>query len=244
MLSRNLNLPDAFGETIDRSLAGNPASLAFADEFLAHLDRNSSGTGVADGDPVCVLDVGTGFARIPIEICMRRGGIGFTAVDRATRALQTARRNVEQAGMSRVIRIEQAEAISLPYATASFDAVISSSLLHHVSNRLDALREMTRVLRPGGLLLVRDTLRASDAGQIAQILSRNNDSANDNSRQVFQNAFHAMLNIDEARELSLAAGLPARSVRQAGPRHWMLEFRLPRISDLTHLNEFPSARAG
>ena len=85
---------------------------------------------------------------------------------------------------------------------------------------------MVRVLRPGGLLLVRDTLRGSDAGQIAHILSRGSCDNYAAQRAVFDRAFQAMLNIDEARDLALAVGLTRECVRQSGPRHWMLEFRL------------------
>ena len=234
MLCRNLNgdLRDASGETVARELIGEFATNSFADEFLAQLDlissgtRGSSSTRAAAGDYFHVLDVGTGTARIPIEICTRRGDILCTAVDRATRALQTARRNVQQAGLNCAIRIEKADANSLPFANASFDGVISSSLLHHVANRHGVLTEMVRVLRPGGLLFVRDTLRGSDAGQIAHILSRGSCDNHAAQRAVFDSAFHAMLNIDEARDLALTAGLPRECVRQSGPRHWMLEFRL------------------
>jgi hypothetical protein len=90
---------------------------------------------------------------------------------------------------------------------------------------------MARVVRPGGLLLIRDTLRGSDAGQIAQILSRNTSGTHPAPR-VFHNAFHALLNIEEARDLALAAGFPAASVRQAGRRHWMLRFRRQHISEM------------
>lgn len=219
---------DASGETLDMNLRDDAASRSFAAEFLACLNRNDIGTGSTASDPIRVLDVGTGTARIPITICQRQGGIACTAVDRAARALETARRNVLQAGLSRAIHIVQAEAASLPCESASFDAVISGSLLHHVSNRLGVLQEMQRVLRPGGLLFIRDTIRGSDAGQIARILSRGSGSSPGTQQIGFTRTVHAMLSVDEARRLALAAGLPAKCVRQAGPRHWVLEFKLNR----------------
>ena len=52
--------------------------------------------------------------------------------------------------------VRQSDVCHLPFADASFDAVISSSVIYHqwVSDVDVALREMHRVLRPGGLLLV------------------------------------------------------------------------------------------
>lgn len=53
---------------------------------------------------------------------------------------------------------QTASAQALPYADASFDVVISSLAIHHLppDDRLTALREMRRVLRPGGRLLIVD----------------------------------------------------------------------------------------
>ena len=47
----------------------------------------------------------------------------------------------------------------MTFADASFDAVMSNSIVHHIPKPDDALAEMLRVLRPGGFLFVRDLLR-------------------------------------------------------------------------------------
>lgn len=53
----------------------------------------------------------------------------------------------------------RANAQRLPYVTAGFDAVISFNTLHHVPDWQAALGEAKRVLRPGGRLLLLETLR-------------------------------------------------------------------------------------
>ncbi|HVU74561.1 MAG TPA: class I SAM-dependent methyltransferase [Mycobacteriales bacterium] len=55
-------------------------------------------------------------------------------------------------------RVQQADAIGLPFADASFDVVLSFIMLHHVVDWSDALAEAVRVLRPGGRLLGYDLL--------------------------------------------------------------------------------------
>lgn len=215
--------------TMNRSLpVGDlPAAFtgnSFTDDFLAQLDLTDSAAPAAAGDCIRVLDVGTGTARIPIEICRRHGDIRITAVERAARAAQTARRNVERAGLTFGIRIEQADALSLPFADGSFGAVISNSLLHHVPDQAGVLREMTRVLSPGGLLFIRDTLQGADSRQIAEVLATSRETGA-RRQAVFETAFGAMLTIDGARDLAVCAGLPPESVYQSGTRHWMLAFR-------------------
>jgi len=54
---------------------------------------------------------------------------------------------------SELISFHQGDAIKLPLADNSFDVVTCQTLLMHLSQPMDALREMLRILRPGGLLI-------------------------------------------------------------------------------------------
>jgi SAM-dependent methyltransferase len=58
------------------------------------------------------------------------------------------------------MRFEVADAYALPFEAGEFDVVFSHALLEHLARPLDALAEMHRVLRPGGLV----ALRAPDWG--------------------------------------------------------------------------------
>jgi SAM-dependent methyltransferase len=178
--------------------------------------------------PLRVLDVGTGTARIPIEICRRRRGIKMTAVDRGIGILRRAQCRVARAGLEDVVRIDQADAGALPYAGGAFDAVISNGLVHHVADRTAVLREMVRVLRPGGMLFVRDSLPRSDAETIAGILQRSCRDRDALLRSNFRSRFQGALTMTETRILVSAAGLPIEWLRPIGPRHWLLAGRVGR----------------
>jgi SAM-dependent methyltransferase len=100
---------------------------------------------------------------------------------------------------------------------------MSNSLIHHLPRRREALSEMIRVLRPGGLLFVRDSLPHADAAVIVATLSR---IAGDRGSRGDDERLPNPLSLGDARRLVAEAGIPADWVRCCGPRHWQLCGRL------------------
>src|SRR5262245_47224356 len=76
----------------------------------------------ADNHRFRPLDLGTGTAQIPIELCRRADWIDVLAVDAAAHMLQLARRNIGIAGLSNRIAVQQADAKRLPFVDREFDA--------------------------------------------------------------------------------------------------------------------------
>ncbi|MEU4130103.1 class I SAM-dependent methyltransferase [Streptomyces wuyuanensis] len=96
-----------------------------------------------------VLDAGCGTGRA-LPLLRRAVGPGGTVVgaDLTLEMLQAAAR----AGRDRDAALLQADASRLPLRTASMDAVFASGLIAHLPNPADDLRELARVVRPGGRL--------------------------------------------------------------------------------------------
>jgi ubiquinone/menaquinone biosynthesis C-methylase UbiE len=93
-----------------------------------------------------ILDVGCGTGSILKKLGNLEKNVG---VDLAAEAISFC----QERGLNNV---QQADVSALPFSDASFDAVICSSVLYHewVKDVGEAVREMRRVLRPGGLLLL------------------------------------------------------------------------------------------
>ena len=126
----------------------------FVDDFLAFARANGFGARLADqNQSLHLLDVGTGTALIPIELCSRRIACQIIAIDLAAEMLKLADLNIAQANLASSIQTARIDAKQMPYATGAFDAVISNSIVHHIPEPSAVFAEMARVLQHGGLLL-------------------------------------------------------------------------------------------
>lgn len=94
-----------------------------------------------------VLDVATGTGLVAVELA--RSGCSVVGVDQSPEMLAAARRRFAGAADGRVELIE-AEAEELPFASASFDALTFTYLLRYVDDPATTIRELARVVRPGG----------------------------------------------------------------------------------------------
>ena len=106
-----------------------------------------------------VLDLGCGTATLTILIKQIHPDAEVIGLDGDSRILEIARKKA--AKVSAEITLHQAMAFQLPYAENSFDRVLSSLVLHHltVDNKRRTLAEVRRVLEPQGELHVADFRR-------------------------------------------------------------------------------------
>ena len=97
-----------------------------------------------------VLEVGIG-AGTDFVNWVRAGAVA-TGIDLTERAVELTRERLDLEGLSAEVRVADAEA--LPFPDASFDIVYSYGVLHHTPDTARAVREIHRVLKPGGIALV------------------------------------------------------------------------------------------
>jgi ubiquinone/menaquinone biosynthesis C-methylase UbiE len=167
-----------------------------------------------------VLDVGTGTAQIPIELCRRHQKVQIVAVDLAEHMLQVGGDNVRKAGFADRIRLERQDAKHLPYLDHSFAAVISNSIVHHIPEPGKVLAEMVRINRPGGLLFVRDLMRPASGVIVRRLVSTYAGDANAHQQKMFEESLRAALSLEEIRALVSAMHFDPATVQQTTDRHW------------------------
>jgi ubiquinone/menaquinone biosynthesis C-methylase UbiE len=99
-----------------------------------------------------VLEVGRGSGVFLPALAQAVGKAGrVVGVDLAEPFFTQAQQRMGSAGLAGVVSVQRADACRLPFADASFDAVHCERVLMHLDDPDLALREMARVLRPGGV---------------------------------------------------------------------------------------------
>jgi SAM-dependent methyltransferase len=106
-------------------------------------------------DAARVLDIGCGPGTITADLAARVPGGEVVAIDAAADVVELARQEAARRGQSNV-RCETGDAYQLAFGDASFDVVHAHQVLQHLARPVDALAEMRRVCRPGGVIAARD----------------------------------------------------------------------------------------
>lgn len=199
---------------------------AFVDDLLLLWSSTSLASRLSsESHSLNLLDVGTGTALIPIELCSRGVVVQVTAIDLAVEMLKLAEHNVTRAELSHCISVKRVDAKQMPYADGSFDVVMSNSIVHHIPEPRSVFAEMFRVLRPDGVLFVRDLLRPETDKQLNDLVMTYAGRENAHSQQMFRDSLHAALTLDEVRDMIAPHGLLASAVAQTSDRHWTLAWR-------------------
>ena len=167
-----------------------------------------------------ILDVGTGTAQIPVELCRHSEDCRIIAIDMAVYMLDLARFNIEVDGFTQRIFLQQIDAKDMLFESEMFDSVISNSIIHHIPEPLAVLVESIRVTRPGGLLFFRDLLRPETEEEVAQLVSTYAGDENEHQRQMFDDSLRAALSLSEIRAMVSSLGFEAETVQATSDRHW------------------------
>ena len=174
-----------------------------------------------------ILDLGTGTARIPVELCVQVPSVRVMASDASTQMLELARYNIEIHHMLDRIQLHRGDAKKLVFGREFFDAVISNSLVHHLPECESFFAESLRVLRPSGVLFVRDLLRPESKQEVERLVAMHAGTENERSQQLFRQSLEAALTIQELAELLSRFGIESSCIRQSSDRHWTVAYRKP-----------------
>jgi len=125
----------------------------------------------ANPGPKKILEVGAGTGLLASEVAHAFPEQALTVSELSPQYLQQAKARLQSAARVDFI---QAQAEDLPFKDASYDILYSAFVFHELPRavREQALREFHRVLKPGGKLIILDSIQASDVPEYAWALER------------------------------------------------------------------------
>lgn len=96
-----------------------------------------------------ILDAGCGDG-FYLHLLSNLGEFELVGLDNDSRALASAKRNLKGAKL----KLVEGDILKTPFKSNHFDKIVSSEVLEHLEDDLSALKELKRVLRPGGVLVI------------------------------------------------------------------------------------------
>jgi ubiquinone/menaquinone biosynthesis C-methylase UbiE len=183
-----------------------------------------------------VLDLGTGTALIPVVLCQSVPGVRVMASDASVEMLELARYNIEVHRMLDRIQLHRADAKKLVFQKGYFDGVMSNSLVHHLPTHDLFFAEALRVLRPGGLLFVRDLFRPETSDEVETLVQLHASGETERSQQLLRQSLHAALTVPEVQSIVNPLGIPEAAITMTSDRHWTLAYRKPGEMTESHLD--------
>jgi demethylmenaquinone methyltransferase/2-methoxy-6-polyprenyl-1,4-benzoquinol methylase len=104
---------------------------------------------IVPASPAKVLDVASGTAGVALQLASRTSA-DVVGVDLTMGMLAQGHKNVAAAGMNRRVQLVAGRAEQLPFPDRTFDALTFTYLLRYVDDPQATLRELARVVKPGG----------------------------------------------------------------------------------------------
>ncbi|HKD15785.1 MAG TPA: methyltransferase domain-containing protein, partial [Candidatus Angelobacter sp.] len=149
-------------------------------------------------------------------------------VDITPAMLDQARKTQQEQGLTNV-SWQSADVLSLPYADHHFSIVVSRFVFHHLLDPLSALREMKRVCKPGGRVVVADMAPTANKAAALNAMERLRDPSHVRSMPE-----------EELQSLFAVAGLPAPRIdhyRLQGELEDLLQRSFPKEGDADRIRK-------
>jgi ubiquinone/menaquinone biosynthesis C-methylase UbiE/uncharacterized membrane protein YphA (DoxX/SURF4 family) len=170
------------------------------------------------------LDAGCGPGQFTIIAAESLPQVEATGIDIAPTMIELAREHAKASPAAARLRFEVADVSRLPFPDGHFDAVISSGSIKHWPDPVAGLRELHRVLAPGGRAFIAEMNRIAPPAAIAKVRLR---LRNWFFRWAYPRVFLHALSPDEARSIFASSpfGAPANERMLLDGCLWLFEAR-------------------
>jgi ubiquinone/menaquinone biosynthesis C-methylase UbiE len=185
------------------------------DEFV----QRALGLGVGSG---MILDVGTRVGLIPLKMLWQNENFYAIGMDASASLVDRARETAQAWGLGDRAFFQVGDARKMKLKTAYFDIVISDLTLHVFNNPLSVLREINRVLKPKGALLIRDLQRPNRV-QMQRKIQAYSSLYGERLRPHVETALRAAFTRSELETLVRESGLERTEISEPDEHHLLIE---------------------
>jgi ubiquinone/menaquinone biosynthesis C-methylase UbiE len=204
-----MNLPE---ETLAYAQADfSDVNQAFVERLLSLFDPPG---------PARIIDLGAGPADIPIRLAQARPAWHVTAVDVSPAMLDLARDAIKQADLAGRITLCLADAKhAAPLPAGPFDAIVSNSILHHVTDTAALWQQVQSLGQPGSFVFFRDLFRPASEAHARELVATH---AGNESRLLQEEFYRSLLSAYTPQEIRRQlddAGLSHLHVETVSDRH-------------------------
>jgi ubiquinone/menaquinone biosynthesis C-methylase UbiE len=171
-----------------------------------------------------VLDVGTRVGLIALKIVWQNENLVAMGLDTSGPLIERARATATAWELNERAVFQVGDPRNMRLKSAYFDLIVSDCSLHRFDNVVGVLREVGRVLKPKGAILIRDYSRPNRLkmiGKIQQHTERLGDAMRSQVEQAIQSAYTP----DEIRQAVAEAGLTGVRVDDTDPDYVVIERR-------------------
>jgi ubiquinone/menaquinone biosynthesis C-methylase UbiE len=170
------------------------------------------------------LDAGCGPGQFTILVAERLPSLELWGIDLAPTMIELARGHAARSPAAGRLHFQVADVARLPFPDAHFDAVLSSGSIKHWPDPLAGLRELHRVLVPGGRAFIGEMNRLAPADAVARERRRLQHWF---FRWIYPRVFESALSPEEARSVFGRSpfGAPVRERMLLDGLLWLFEVR-------------------
>lgn len=170
-----------------------------------------------------MIDLGCGPGDIPIMVAHALPESAVFGIDLSRNMLDIAHAKLKKESLGDRVEFHLADVKDLPFEADRFDVVFSNTILHHIPEPIDMLREAWRVLKPDGVLLIRDLFRPDDETTLDQLVQKHAGDCDAYQQKMFRDSLKAALTPDELRSLVADIGMTNIEVVIDTDRHMSLQ---------------------
>jgi len=174
-----------------------------------------------------MLDLGSGPGHIPLAVCERFTESRVVGVDMSFEMLRMAEARRQSSAHSGRIVWVLGDVKRLPFPRDAFDCVYSNTTLHHLPDPCPFLAEAWRVLKPRGILLIRDLYRPATAQRRDELVETYAPLTENTplQRQLLGDSLAAALTPRELLAAARSVGIADAVVTIDSDRHMTLQWR-------------------